>query len=267
MNKHLSRRKMLRGLGVSLALPWLDAMTPAFAAPRAKSPCRLLVNYVPNGIMMRDWLPASTEPGFALPRILQPMEPYRGQMLVIEGLAQHFGWPNGDGTGDHARAASTYLTGVHIRKTGGSEISSGISMDQIAARQLGSRTRIASLELTCEDGRMAGACDSGYSCIYSNNISWRSESTPGAPEVDPRAVFQTLFGGADLNPAVRALNRKRDSSILDWVLGETHSLETQLGPEDRNKLDEYLTSVREIELRIQDNGQRDDTVRAPFEKP
>ncbi len=265
MSKHLSRRKMLRGLGVSLALPLLDAMTPAFAAPRTKPVCRMLVNYVPNGMVMKDWLPTATGADFALPRILQPMEPYRSRMLVIEGLAQRFGWPNGDGTGDHARAASTYLTGVHIRKTGGSDIAAGISMDQIAAQQLGARTRIPSLELTCEDGRMVGVCDTGYSCVYSNNISWRSAATPGSPEVDPRAVFDTLFGSEDPDPAVRAATRRRDSSILDWVLGETHSLETELGPGDRSKLDEYLTSVREIEMRIQSPGN--DPVRAPIEKP
>jgi hypothetical protein len=267
MTKRLSRRKMLRGMGVSLALPLLDAMTPAFAASRAKPACRMLVNYIPNGIVMRDWLPASTAADFALPRILQPMQPHRDRMLVIEGLAQHFGWANGDGTGDHARAASTYLTGVHIRKTGGSDLAAGISMDQIAAQQLGSRTRIPSLELTAEDGSMVGVCDTGYSCVYSNNISWRSAATPGSPEVDPRAVFDTLFGSEDPDPAVRAATRQRDSSILDWVLGETHSLETQLGPSDRSKLDEYLSSVREIETRIQSDTQRNDPVRAPIEKP
>jgi hypothetical protein len=267
MSKCLSRRTMLRGIGISLGLPLLDAMTPAFAAARTKAPSRMLVNYVPNGVVMKDWLPASTAADFALPKIVQPMEAHRNSMVLIEGLAQHFGWPNEDGTGDHARAASTYLTGVHIRKTGGSDIAAGISMDQIAARELGSRTRIPSLELTCEDGRMVGVCDTGYSCVYSNNISWRSASTPGSPEVDPRAVFETLFGSEDADPAVRMLTRRRDVSILDWVLGETHTLETQLGPADRNKLDEYLTSVREIELRIQSNGNRKDEVRAPIGKP
>lgn len=262
----MSRRKMLRGLGVSLGLPLLDAMIPAFAA-EPKPPCRMLVNYLPNGIVMEDWLPASAGTDFPMPRILQPMEPWRSRMLVIDGLAQHFGWSNGDGTGDHARAASTYLTGVHVRKTGGSDLAAGISMDQIAARQIGNRTRIPSLELTCEDGSMVGVCDTGYSCAYSNNISWRSASAPGSPEVDPRAVFEILFGSEDPDPAVRAATRRRDSSILDWVLDETHTLETQLGPEDRGKLDEYLTSVREIESRIQNVGQRSDPVRAPIEKP
>jgi Protein of unknown function (DUF1552) len=250
MSKSLSRRTVLRGVGVSLGLPLLDAMIPAFAAPSPKAPCRMLVNYVPNGMVMRDWTPGSSGAGFTLPRILQPMQPHRDRIIVIEGLEQHFGWPNGDGTGDHARAASTYLTGVHIRKTGGADIAAGISMDQVAARQTGSRTRIASLELTCEDGRMTGACDTGYSCVYSNNISWRSASAPGSPEVDPRAVFEALFGPEDADPALRASARRRDSSILDWVLDQTHTLETTLGPPDRAKLDEFLTSVREIETRI-----------------
>jgi uncharacterized protein DUF1552 len=267
MNKHLSRRKMLRGIGVSLALPLLDAMTPALAAPRSKPVSRMLVNYVPNGVVMKEWLPASPGLGSTLPRILQPIATYRDRLVVIEGLAQHFGWPNGDGTGDHARAASTYLTGVHIRKTGGSDIEAGISMDQIAARQLGSLTRIPSLELTCEDGRMVGVCDTGYSCVYSNNISWRSATTPSLPEVDPRAVFETLFGSDDPNKAVRASARQRDSSILDWVLEATHSLEAELGTADRSKLDEYFTSVREIETRIQNAGQRGEPVHTTIEKP
>jgi Protein of unknown function (DUF1552) len=266
MNKRLSRRTMLRGIGTSVALPLLDAMTPAFAGSRSQPVCRMLVNYVPNGIVMKEWLPASPGPDFVSPRILQPMEPYRSRIVVIEGLAQQFGWPNGDGRGDHARAASTYLTGVHIRKTGGSDVAAGISMDQVAARQLGSRTRIPSLELTCEDGRMIGVCDTGYSCVYSNNISWRSASTPASPEVDPRSVFETLFGSEVPDPAVRAATRRRDSSILDWALGETQSLETQLGPADRSKLDDYLTSVREIEMRIQSAGQRSDPVPL-IEKP
>jgi hypothetical protein len=251
MSKRLSRRTLLRGMGVSLALPLLDAMTPAPVR-------RMLVNYVPNGIVMADWTRAG---------ILKTMEAHSDKVLVIEGLAQHNGWPNGDGTGDHARAASTYLTGVHIRKTGGSDIEAGVSMDQIAARQIGSRTRIPSLELTCEDGRMVGVCDTGYSCVYSNNVSWRSASTPSSPEVDPRAVFETLFGSEDPDPTVRAAARRRDSSILDWVLGETHSLEAQLAPSDRGKLDEYMTSVREIELRIQSAETRNPPAHAPFARP
>jgi hypothetical protein len=221
----------------------------------------MIVNYVPNGVVMNGWLPAAPGTDFTLPKILEPMRPFRDRIAIIDGLAQHYGWPNQDGTGDHARAASTYLTGVHIRKTGGMDIAAGISMDQIAARELGSRTRIPSLELTCEDGRMVGACDTGYSCVYSNNISWRSATTPSSPEVDPRVVFETLFGANDSDPAAR----RRDASILDWVLAETHSLETQLGPSDKNRLDAYLTGVREIERRIQTAATKTDA--PPMPKP
>lgn len=263
---------MLRGMGASLALPFLDAMAPAFAAT-PKPVCRLMVNYVPNGIIMRDWTPSAASAELpsvlpkTLPRILQPIEGHRDQILLIDGLAQHFGFDNGDGPGDHARAAGTYLTGVHLRKTGGSDIEAGISMDQVAARELGSRTRITSLELTCEDGRMVGVCDSGYSCVYSNTISWRSATTPSAPEVDPRAVFDTLFGTEDPDPRVRESNRRRDSSILDWVLEGAHRLETQLGPGDRGKLDEYMTGVRDIEKRIQNAASMPELPRPPLTRP
>jgi hypothetical protein len=266
MSKRLSRRAVLRGLGASVALPLLDAMTPAFASA-PKPACRLLVNYVPNGIVMKDWLPAVPGKDFALPSILEPLAPHRESMIVIEGLAQHFGWANGDGTGDHARAAGTYLTGVHIRNTSGPDLAAGISMDQVAAREIGSRTRIPSLELTCEDGRTIGACDSGYSCAYSNAISWRSASSPATPEVDPRAVFDLLFGAEDPDPAVRASVRRRDASILDWVLEDAHRLEAQVGPDDRAKLDEYMTSVREIETRLTRAEAGDELPRAPMARP
>jgi hypothetical protein len=262
MRKRLSRRAMLRGIGVSLGLPLLDAMTPAFAASSPKPPCRMLVNYVPNGMVMQDWAISAPRSEFALPRTLQPLAAHRDKILLIEGLAQHFGWPNGDGTGDHARAASTYLSGVHIRKTGGADIEAGVSMDQIAAQRVGSRTRIPSLELTCEDGRMVGVCDTGYSCIYSSNISWRAAHTPSSPELDPRAVFETLFGSETLDPVARESAWRRDASILDWVLDQTHSLEADLGPADRGKLDEYMTGVREIEKRIQ-NAQTQATKPQP----
>ena len=260
MSKHLSRRTLLRGVGASIALPLLDAMEPAFAAA-SKSVCRMVVNYVPNGVIMHDWLPESPDPDLAepdspLPRILRPMENFRNRMVLIEGLGQHFGMPNGEGTGDHARAAGTYLTGVHIRKSA-TDIEAGISMDQVAARAIGSQTAIPSLELACEDGGMVGVCDAGYSCAYSNNISWRSHTTPATPESDPRGVFETLFGPDDPDPMVRQAIRRRDSSILDWVLDQSQDLGRQLGPGDRGRLDEYLTSVREIEIRIRQHARNE----------
>jgi Protein of unknown function (DUF1552) len=252
-----------------LALPMLDAMSPSLGASArdAKPPCRMLVNYVPNGIIMKDWLPTTEGREFELQRILQPMAQYRERILLINGLAQHYGIGLADGPGDHARAAFTYLSGVHAKKTGGADIEAGISMDQVAARQIGKQTRIPSLELACEDGRMVGVCDSGYSCVYSNNISWRSSTTPSAPEVNPRAVFENLFGLGDEDPVARAATRRQDASILDWVLGETRTLETRLGPSDRNKMDEYMTAVREIELRINNSERRNQEIKPTMEKP
>jgi len=258
--KHLSRRALLRGFGTAVALPMLDSMMPAFAAPATlagKTPRRLAFVYVPNGIIMQDWSPKVTGAAFDLPRIMKPLEPMRKKMLVLSGLTHNTGRALGDGPGDHARAASTFLTGVHPRKTAGADISLGISADQIAANAIGTDTRFASLELGCEGGRQAGNCDSGYSCAYSNNISWRSNTTPNPPEINPRLVFERMFGNADPSesPEARVRREQLNKSILDYVMEDTRSLQAKLGPTDNRKLDEYLSSVREIELRIE-NAER-----------
>jgi Protein of unknown function (DUF1552) len=264
--KHLSRRTLLRGLGVSIALPMLDSMLPAFA-PVTKAPLRMMFNYVPNGIVMKDWTPAARGAAFDLPRLLEPMAAYRDQMLLITGLMQKNGNANGDGPGDHARAAATYLTGVHCKKTQGADISVGISMDQVAANKIGNLTRFPSLELTCEDGRMVGGCDSGYSCAYSNSISWRSETTPNPPELNPRAAFERLFGTNDDDPETRKKVRRYDRSILDGVMEDTKNLERNLGPTDRRKIDEYMSSVREIEARIQKTETDNKEIIPEMDKP
>ncbi len=268
---HLSRRTLLRGLGVSIALPLLDAMTPAFAATTragaATAPCRLAFTYVPNGIIMKDWTPASEGSAFELPRTLQPLLPYRKDVMVLTGLTQNTGRPLGDGAGDHARAAATFLTGVHPRKTAGADIHVGISADQVAAKSIGGATRLPSIELACEDGRLVGGCDSGYSCAYSNSVSWRGESTPNPPEVNPRAVFERLFGGASEDPAARVKRHRYERSILDFALDDTRRLEGDLGPTDRRKLDEYLSSVREIERRIEAAERGNKDVSPNMEKP
>jgi hypothetical protein len=263
MRKRLPRRAFLRGLGVSIALPALDAMRPAFAAARPAPP-RMAFVYVPNGIDMEHWTPAGEGAGFELPNILAPLAEHRSRFNVLTGLAHINGRALGDGPGDHARAASTFLTGVHPKKTAGADISLGVSADQVAARKIGSATRFASLELGCEDGRLVGNCDSGYSCAYSNSISWRSESTPNPPEVSPRAVFERLFAGYDdtLDPAARARRRRYNKSILDFVREDARALAGAVGPTDRRKLDEYLTSVREIEQRIE-KAERDAGHAAP----
>ena len=253
--KHLHRRTFLRGMGATIALPVLDAMTPAFAAPAgaAERPVRLAFTYVPNGITMNEWTPLGDGRAFQYSRVLKPLEPFRNDTVVLSGLAQRNGMALGDGPGDHARAAAAYLTGVHPRKTAGADIQNGISVDQIAAQQIGSRTRFASLELGCDDSRTVGNCDSGYSCAYTNSLAWRSPTTPMPPETNPRLVFERLFGDIDtsLPPEVRARRLRHRRSILDIVGERTTALSADLGPADRRKLDEYLTSIREIERRIE----------------
>lgn len=271
--KHLSRRTLLRGVGASLALPFLDAMTPAFAgstAPgRVKPPVRLSFVYVPNGIMMDAWTPKTTGKDFELTRILKPLEPFRNDMFVLSGLNDHQATPMEDGAGDHARAGASYLTGVRPKHTAGADVRGGISADQIAAQALGSRTRVASLELGCDDSRTVGNCDSGYSCAYANSISWRTPTMPMPAEVNPRIVFERLFGTADLtlDPATRSRRALYRRSILDLVHNDTKKLVRTLGASDRRKIDEYLTAIQEIERRITRAEKEDHELLPQMEKP
>ncbi len=267
--KQLPRRRFLRGLGASVSLPYLSAMAPAFAKKSgADNPARLVFVYVPNGVIMENWTPAAEGPNFDLPPTLQPLAAHRERLLMLSGLTQNNGRALGDGPGDHARAAASYLTGVHPRKTAGADIKNGISADQVAALAVGHRTRLASIELGCEEGRRAGNCDSGYACAYSNNISWRSETTPMPPEVNPRLAFERLFGAdAGESPEVRARRRLYRESILDLVQEDTRQLQSELGPTDRRKLEEYLTAVRDIEKRIEAAEANPDRVDPEMEKP
>jgi hypothetical protein len=268
MHKHIPRRTFLRGLGVTVALPALDAMSPAFAAKTAvQSPLRMAVLYVPNGIIMKDWTPEAEGRDFEFTRILKPLAPYRDRLLILSELTQNNGRPLGDGAGDHARAAASFLTGAHPRKTAGGDITNGISLDQVVAQRIGKATQFPSLELTCEDGRIAGNCDSGYSCAYSNSISWRTATTPNPPEINPRAVFERLFGASAEDPATRARHARYNKSILDFVMADARRLEGDLGPTDRRKLDEYFTSVREIERRIEVAEANNKNVAPAMEKP
>ena len=254
--KHLHRRSFLKGMGAVVALPVLDAMTPALARA-AQAPVRLAFTYVPNGIVMNDWTPAAEGAAYEFTRILKPLEPFRQDMLVLSGFAHRNGAALGDGPGDHARAGASYLTGVHPRKTAGADIQNGISVDQIAAQHIGDQTRFASLELGCDDSRTIGNCDSGYSCAYTNSLAWRGPATPMPPETNPRLVFERLFGDIDtsLSPEVRARRLRYRRSILDLVSERTSQLSSDLGPSDKRKLDEYLTSIREIERRIERSEQ------------
>jgi hypothetical protein len=268
MNKRLSRRTILRGLGAAVSLPLLDAMVPAFASTiPAAAPLRLAFIYVPNGIMMDQWTPASDGADFELPRILAPLASHRNNVQVLSGLTQNTGRGLGDGSGDHARASATFLTGVHPRKTDGAGIRAGISVDQVAASHVGAATKLPSLELALEDGRLVGNCDSGYSCAYNNTLSWRTPSLPLPPEVNPRVVFERLFGSLDENPADRNQRLRNETSILDYVLDDTRRLTGQLGAGDHRKIDEYLTSVREIERRVQFAEKDDPHILPSFEKP
>jgi hypothetical protein len=266
--RHVSRRTVLRGLSASVALPFLDAMTPAFGAP-PEIPLRLAFAYVPNGIIMQDWTPKGEGKDFEFSRILKPLEPFREHLLVLSGLACKNGNALGDGPGDHARAGAAYLTGVHPRKTAGADIQNGISVDQIAAKAIGHKTRLASLELGCEESRTVGNCDSGYSCAYTNSISWRSATTPNPPEVNPRMAFERLYGADNtpLDPEARARRAASRRSVLDVVVGRAQALQQDLGPSDRRKLDEYLTGVRDVERQIERAEKDSREVPAPFEKP
>jgi hypothetical protein len=270
-NKQISRRTLLKGMGAAIALPMLDAMTPAFAATGAKSaaPVRLSFVYVPNGIIMEEWTPKAAGKAWEATRVLKPLEALREDIFVLSGLTDRNGEPGPDGAGDHARAGASYLSGVRPKKTAGADIRGSISADQVAAQAIGSRTRLPSLELGCDDSRTVGNCDSGYSCAYSNSISWRNPTMPMPPEVNPRLVFERLFGSTDLtlDPETRARRAKFRKSVLDLVREDTQGLVKSLGPTDRRKIDEYLTAVREIEKRIE-TSERDLKQAVPqVEKP
>jgi len=266
--RYLSRRTLLRGFGAAISLPLLDAMTPAFAATaQAASPKRIAFVYVPNGIIMKNWTPAAEGKEFGLTRILAPLADVRDDVLVVSGLRQENGFDLGDTPGDHARAAATFLTGVHPRKTAGADIRAGVSVDQVAAQHIGQATKFASLEFGLEDGRLTGTCDSGYSCAYSNTISWRTPTSPMPMEVNPRAAFERLFGVERETPEARARRQNYEKSILDFVSDATRQLSGQLGAADRRKMDEYLASVREIERRIQMSEKEDRQIIPDFDKP
>ena len=253
---HVPRRTVLRGLGASIALPLLDGMVPALTAldKTAAAPVRRLgIFYVPNGMAMKYWVPATEGKAFAWPRTLEPLRPYGDQVVVLSGLATMCAYPRpGEGGGDHARSAATFLTGVHIKRTSAADVQAGVSADQLAARQLGQETQLASLELALESVELLGACDGTYACAYSNTISWRTPSTPLPMETDPRAVFERLFGTAvSTDPTARLARIQRDRSILDSVTDKASQLRVRLAPADRTKLSEYLEAVRDVERRIQ----------------
>ncbi len=249
----MTRRTLLRGAGVALALPYLEAV--AFAQTgksEGEAPLRMAFLFVPNGINMAHWTPATEGALGALPHALEPLAGMKDHFNVLTGLTQNWAFAHGDGGGDHARSAAAWLTGCKPVKTSGANIKVGLSADQLAAAKRGALTRFPSLEIGCERGGLAGDCDSSYSCAYSNTISWRTENSPVAKEVDPRLVFERLFGGEDPNESAEARDQRKlnNKSILDFVLEDAKSLQGRLGAHDRHKIDEYFTGIREIERRM-----------------
>jgi hypothetical protein len=266
----ISRRTVLRGLGAAVALPMLDAMIPARGLARAAfgdaaagaaggavtasgAPLRMAAVFMPNGVHFPDWMPAGVGKDYQLSPTLEPLKGVKDDVLILSNLALDNAKPKGDGPGDHARSAAAFLTGAHPFKTAGSNIKLGVSMDQVAAREFGHLTRLPSLELGLDRGGAAGDCDSGYACAYVNNVSWSSDTTPVPKEVDPGAVFERLFSApGDANAEAGRQKRLRyRKSILDLVADDAKRLERSLGAGDRRKLDEFATSVREIEKRVE----------------
>ena len=247
--KAIPRRSVLRGIGATLALPLLDGMVPALSAIRttaARGMRRFGVVYVPNGMAMEHWTPTGEGTTFKFSPILQPMAPFRDRTLVLTGLNP------GPGGGAHAGASTKFLTGVAGRMTDGAEIHSGTSIDQLLGKELGQYTQLSSLELALDGRDFAGSCDAGFSCAYTNTISWRTPTTPLPMENNPRVVFERLFGDSgSTDPAVRLARLKEDRSILDSVTEKVADLQQGIGPEDRHKIGQYLDAVRDVERRIQ----------------
>jgi len=253
--KHIPRRTFLRGLGVTMSLPLLDSMVPAQTplAKTAASPnVRLGLCFIPHGAVMNNWTPAQ-EGALTLSRILSPLEPFKQNVVVVSNLAHAMAAPGGPGDngGDHTRSPAVFLNGVHPKRTDGADIQAGVTIDQMAAQKIGQETPLPSLELATEDfSGLVGSCDVGFSCTYMNTISWRTPTTPLPMEINPRVVFDRLFGdGATAEERLARIEQQR--SILDAVSNQVRRLEGKLGATDRNRMSEYLDTVREIERRIQ----------------
>lgn len=270
LERHLvcSRRNFLRGMGACIALPILESslgsvLKAATTAPvgaagplgvtATGAPLRMAFIHFPNGAHQQYWWPTGAGSSFELGRTMQPLAALKSSIQVVGGLDHKNAAPGNDGAGDHARANATFLTGVRARKTDSADIQAGISVDQLAAAQVGHLTRFSSLELSCDSVRKSGSCDSGYSCAYQYNLSWRSASTPMTPEPNPRLVFERLFGSGAAGERQQNFTRRQQTqkSLLDFVLDDARSLQRNLGAKDRDKVDEYLTGVRAIEQRIQ----------------
>jgi Protein of unknown function (DUF1552) len=260
----LNRRHFLRGLGACVALPALGSLRPTrlfaaevlpvsgLATTSTGAPLRAAFIFFPNGAIPSAWWPKEEGTEYQLSRTLEPLDSVKDHVQVLGGLNHRTATAGPDGAGDHARGNGTFLTGVRLKKSA-SDIRAGISIDQVIARQIGHITRFPSLELACDSVRKTGACDSGYACAYQYNISWSSPTTPMSPESNPRLVFERLFGSG--GPGERRANlvrrRQEQRSVLDFVLEDARAMQRRLNPQDQDKLDQYLTGVREIETRIE----------------
>lgn len=243
----MRRRTFLKSLGATVLLPQMESLGAA-AARTSAAPLRMAFVYAPNGVNLDKWRPQGLGKNYRLGESLKALEELRDSIQIIGGLDLDKAKPNGDGAGDHARANASFLTGCQARKTAGADIHVGVSVDQIAAQQIGHLTRIPSLELSTDPPRRSGRCDSGYSCAYQFNLSWRSASTPMPAERNPRAVFEKLFGSG--NTKEDAERRARRKSVLDFVLEDAKRMQRNASAADRAKLEEYMASVREVEQSI-----------------
>src|SRR5262245_22802432 len=249
MSMRLSRRTVLKGVSCAVGLPLLEAMLPSRGFAAAENPpVRMAFVSFPNGAIMDAWRPVGEGEAFQFGPTMQPLTELKSHVTVLSGLAQENGFAKGDVAGDHARSSASLLTGAHPVKTSGANIRVGQSVDQAAAERVGHLTRLPSLEIGIERGRDAGSCDSGYSCAYSNSISWKNATTPMAKEINPRLVFDRLFGSPLAGGQTRR-GRVRQS-VLDAVSEQASELKNRLGQTDQQKIDQYFTSVREIEQRI-----------------
>ena len=268
----IPRRTFLRGVGATLALPVLDAMTPAFAAPSTR-PTRMAFMQTPNGIfnLNGEWTPKTVGANWELTRTLEPLAAFKDRMVLISGLDnQQAAGLTGEIGGDHPRACTAWLTGTHAKMTSGADLHAGISVDQIAAKEFGKSTQLASLEIGLEAPEIVGACESAYGCAYYDTISWANESTPLPMENRPRALFERLFGDAGTDPKARLAVRQEDRSILDAIGVDVKRLRLQVGGQDRSKIDQYLDAIRDVQRRMQlaeKQGHQEVTIGTPTGAP
>ena len=269
--KAVPRRTVLRGLGATLALPLLDSMVPALTATAqtpARAPLRFGVVYVPNGMVMQEWTPAQEGAGFSFPAAMKPLEPFREKLTVLSGLANNPPPAAATGAGVHARASTRFLTNIPPKRSDTSAVEAGVSVDQLIAQSLANETQLASLEVAIEGRDLAGSCDIGFSCAYTNTIAWRGPSTALPMENDPRILFERMFGGSgSTDRAARAAQIATDRSILDSVRDRVATLQGRIGARDRVKLDEYLEAVRDIERRIRKAEEQSDRELPLVERP